>query len=55
MKVFQELSRKLDQDLSQWGRILSTDLGAFQKLASQQNLQTIVVRPLNAAGTARER
>lgn len=49
-QVFEELSRKLDQDLSRWGGILTTDLAAFQRLTSQNRLQTIVVKPLT--GTA---
>ncbi len=46
---FQELSAKLDKDLSQWGHILAADLAAFQKLASQQGLQTVVVKPIGTA------
>jgi len=42
-QLFQELSKKLDEDLSQWGHILSTDLASFQTLTSQHNLQTIVL------------
>ena len=42
-QLFQELSKKLDEDLSQWGHILSTDLASFQKLTSQHNSQTIVL------------
>ena len=53
MQLFQELSKKLDTSLSQWGRILATDLAAFQKLTSQHNLQTIVVKPLEPTVSGR--
>ncbi len=44
-EVFQDLSKKLDEDLSKWGHILSSDLADFHKLTAQHNLQTIVVKP----------
>jgi photosystem II stability/assembly factor-like uncharacterized protein len=48
-EVFQELSRKLDTDLTQWSKILTTDLADFQRLTSRQNIQPIqVMKP--AAG-----
>jgi photosystem II stability/assembly factor-like uncharacterized protein len=43
MQLFQEVSKKLDEDLTQWGRILSTDLGSFQKVTSQYNVPGVVV------------
>lgn len=43
-EVFQVLSKRLDEDLSQWGHILSTDLAAFQTLAAQHNIHAIVVK-----------
>ena len=43
-QLFQELSGKLQEQLNQWDRILSTDLGAFNKSAEKQKITLVDVR-----------
>ncbi len=43
-EVFQALSGKLDTDLTQWSKILTTDLADFQKLTSRQNIQPVQLK-----------
>ena len=41
--LFQKYSRRLDDDLTKWSGILTSDLAAFQKLTDEQHLHAIVV------------
>jgi hypothetical protein len=43
-QLFKELSAKLQEQLNQWDRILSTDLGVFNKSAEKQKITLVDVR-----------
>jgi photosystem II stability/assembly factor-like uncharacterized protein len=42
-RQFDKLKKQVDETLNRWADIQKTDLPAFQKMASQQNIQAIVV------------
>jgi photosystem II stability/assembly factor-like uncharacterized protein len=42
-RQFDKLKKQVDETLNHWADIQKTDLVAFQKMASQQNIQAIVV------------
>ncbi|MDE3164881.1 MAG: hypothetical protein KGN36_03670, partial [Acidobacteriota bacterium] len=43
-ELFQDLSKRLDSDLTEWSKILTTDLVNFQKTTSRMNIQAVQVR-----------
>ena len=53
-RQFDKLKNQVDEIVSRWLAIQKTDLVAFQKMVSQQNIQAIVIPAGESAGVARE-